>query len=307
MGSLGSHGLRWRQGVRAWVLADARRSRWVALEGQNDGPATPAEIAFAVGRRLVEPLDLALAPPVKAPPVPRAIVCVYRSANATRVRRFLDCAVGARAALWALDRPHPELTERTIGSGPGTRLQLLNRLAASLEPSPSGEWLAVVDDDVTFVSGDLDLALAAAGAAGLDVSQPSHSRWSHLSWGATAHRPLSRARLVRFVEQGPVVLLSPPARARLVPFPEDIGMGWGVEVLWSSHDDLRLGIVDAVTMRHENPVRRTGGYDVDREWNQAMDVLRAHGHEDFSELQRTLATWRPWQRHAPWKPRTPPP
>lgn len=234
------------------------------------------------------------------PDLPVAVVGVYRRANAHRLAAAIGDGGPVRAALWALDEPAPALEDRTVGTGPGLRFELLNRLVRSLEPFPAAEWLAVLDDDVRFLAGDLRSAVRVAAAGGVDLAQPSHGRWSHLNWSATAHRPLSRVRLTRYVEQGPVALLGPAARTGLLPFPEDLGMGWGVEVRWASRTDLRMGIVDAVTISHDSPVRRSGAYDIDEQWDQAVDLLHRHGHRDFPDLQATLGTWRPWQRRPPW-------
>jgi hypothetical protein len=107
------------------------------------------------------------------------------------------------------------------------------------------------------------------------------------------------ARLTRYVEQGPCVILSPRAREQILPFPEDIGMGWGVEASWATHADLRLGIIDAVHLRHLKAVSPSG-YDVDAEWERALQLLAATGAETWADLQKVSATWRADERVAPW-------
>src|SRR4051812_34891518 len=86
--------------------------------------------------------------PDTAPPA--ALVCVYRRHNAQSVLRLVAEAERAamRVRLWTLDDPIPELEQFTIGSGPGSRFQLLNKLASYDEPS---SWLVIADDDARFL------------------------------------------------------------------------------------------------------------------------------------------------------------
>jgi hypothetical protein len=57
-------------------------------------------------------------------------------------------------------------------------------------------------------------------------------------------------------------VLSQRGRELVLPLPEDIGMSWGVEARWwqaSRSGGARLGLVDAVAVRHLSPA--AGAYD----------------------------------------------
>ncbi len=278
--------------------------------GQTDspliGPFTqsdrggPAAIAAAL-ERLAEPYEPewpALRRVADAPEPKWSLVSIYREANRDVVHGLLDQLGRGRAALWALDAVAPSLEGRTVGSGPGHRFSLLNAMLEDLDLDDD-EWLVVADDDVRFVRGDVATTLKVADAASLDLAQPSHARWSFLSWGASRHRWGSMVRLTRYVEQGPLLCLGPCARKALVPFPETLGMGWGVEALWAAEDDLELGIVDATTMWHLRPVG--AGYDQQAAWRHAEEALAAQGFRSWPDLQRTTRTWRAWEASCPWR------
>ncbi len=231
-------------------------------------------------------------------PPPFTTVVVYRQRNEGLVRRLLSGASG-NSALWLLGERSEQTTLPVVGAGDGTRFENINRALRLGPPLAPDWWLVIADDDVTFERGDLNASVALAALAELDISQPSHATRSHLNWDVCRHRPRSNARLTRFVDQGPVIILSPRARKRLVPLPEELGMGWGVEAVWATYADLRIGVLDAVTIVHESPVTR-GGYDIDAEWAQAMTLLHLHGKNDWSELQKELARWRVGEPRPQW-------
>ena len=63
-------------------------------------------------------------------------------------------------------------------------------------------------------------------------------------------------RETRFVEIGPVTVFSRRAAAELLPFPE-LRYGWGLDLHWAAiagRRGWRLGVVDAVPVRHETGV-----------------------------------------------------
>jgi hypothetical protein len=231
-----------------------------------------------------------------------ALLCIVRSQHAAGVEAL---AAGARAAglavlLWALDEPSHALRGSVVGSGPGPRVQLLNRLwnrAAAAHP----ERVLVCDDDVRFERGDLGRFLQLAAVADLHIAQPAHVAGSHTSHAITRRARLSRVRRTSFVELGPVVLVRRPWLDAVFPLPEDFGMGWGVDLLWRdlAREGCRLGIVDAVGIRHLAPAG--SGYDVQPERKRMRAQLRARGLRDPAEAQRVVDVWRPWQRSAPWR------
>jgi hypothetical protein len=220
------------------------------------------------------------------------VASVYRARNATNLAKMLEplAAVDASVRLWSLDNVPPSLRRWTLGSGPGRRFELLNRLLA--DPIPG--WTVLADDDVRFRRGDVLDLIGIAELVGLDIGQPAHALGSNVSHSFTRAAPFSVARLTSFVEIGPVVVFSPAALPHVVPLPEQ-GMGWGTELAWSdlqrtSH--LRLGIVDAVRIDHLGAVGVA--YSSEDEFARTREILTEHGIADWSSLQRTHGSFRPW-------------
>lgn len=229
-----------------------------------------------------------------------ALICVYRKNGSDHVRALIDGLPASTVRLWSLDgEVPPDLADVTVGAGPGGRLTLLNRLVAALPQGAAAAGLVIADDDVRVEVGTLALLLDIARRLNLDVCQPAHLATSHSSWHFTRRRCLSVARRTTFVEQGPLLLLSAAAQDLLLPLPEDLSMGWGVEVRWSHQAEatgLRLGIVDAVGILHEAPAG--GAYDrAVEEAVLAAEVSRA-GLGDLRDLHRVLERVRPWHRTA---------
>ena len=196
---------------------------------------------------------------------------------------------GVEIRLWALDEIAPALAHLTSGVGPGARFVLLNALITRLEAVPDA--LVLLDDDVRFVVGDLPTLLAVGERAGLALWQPAHTATSEVSSGFVRRQWGCVLRRTSFVEQGPVVVVAAAAQALLLPLPEDMGMGWGVEARWEAslrRAGLPMGIVDAVALRHLVP----GGAAYDMEAAEAVlsSELSAAGLGALADLQRTLET-----------------
>lgn len=222
---------------------------------------------------------------------PMALVAVYRRRNASIMARVVAAmAPGSRVALWALDEIAPELRAHTCGIGPGARFALLNACVRAL-PARDGEWLVVSDDDVAFRRGDPASAVRIAHSAALHLSQPAHAWGSNLNWNYTRRRWLGIARRGRFVEIGPVFLLSPVGRGLVLPLPEDAGMGWGTEAVWAALEErgLRLGVIDAVLIDHLVPMATD--YDVVAERGRESVVTGRLGVEDLNDLQHDRERW----------------
>ena len=230
------------------------------------------------------------------------LVCVYRSENSPIVVELVNQALELEmaVALWALDSPIASLAERTVGCGPGSRLQLLNRLCNLLPASAAGQ-LVVCDDDIMFERGGLRELLALTKACHFGLAQPAHAPRSYVNHAITRARPLTLARVTTYVESGPVVVISPEWRSRVLPFPEELGMGWGVDLVWSDLQKVgcRLGIVDGVSLRHLAPAAR--GYDVGPEAERLRAMMKTRGIESLHAFQRTLDAWRIWQKEPPWR------
>ena len=92
------------------------------------------------------------------------------------------------------------------------------------------------------------------------------------------------------MEIGPVFAVAPDWRPSLLPFPAQ-GMGWGVELSWYDllAKGLRMGIVDAVPMRHvgkigisygRGPEQRRQEIEMNERgisaWTDVQKELRSH-------------------------------
>jgi len=283
--------------MRRRVRKLARRSADVprAAAGALAARAT----RWLLGRRL----------PLTGPRPPRSalLVCIYRAHNAPTVVRLVDDATahGWEVRLWALDRVAPVLATATVGSGPGPKFPLLDRVLGDADPGRF-DWIVVADDDVVFDAGSIDDLVLVAEAAGLDLVQPAHTERSHRSFEFTVRQRFSAARRTTFVEIGPVFAFRNTLTARMLPFPADHTMGWGLEIDW--HDlgrsGVRLGIVDGVAVRHLAPVGK--GYAAKTQHQQLDERLAARGLRSLCDLQSTVGVWRPWNRAPEWDdPATP--
>lgn len=229
------------------------------------------------------------------------VAAVYRRRCADRLATLLDSLAPLRAdvRLWALDEPAPALAGRTVGQGAGGKFELVNAALAARDV-PAGVPVVVTDDDVTLGRGSLAALVERGREAGFGLWQAAHARGSQGAHPVTFRRPWSRARRTTFVEIGPVFVVDGPGRERVLPFPAGIGMGWGLEIDWwrLGRDGLALGVVDEVTVMHDEAPGVTYGQDA--EWARLSARLRDAGLGHVREAQQTLGTWRPWQRRAPW-------
>lgn len=242
--------------------------------------------------------------PSRGPIPPAVVACVYRRASEERVARLLDGVPDSwTVALWALDEVAPVLAHATVGEGPGARFELLN--AALATTNTDDRWVVVTDDDV-IVRRSLADFVAMADRAGLDLAMPGHYGCSFHNHPITRRRLGSRARTTTFVEIGPVLAVRPAWVSRLVPFPEDDGLGWGAELAWSDLVDggCRLGIVDATPALHLVPPGRA--YDQRAEMARLEAELDRRGIVGTSTrarvdaIQRTTGTWSHWRSDPPW-------
>lgn len=235
------------------------------------------------------------------------VLCVYRERNTAPLQRLLrGLPDGWSTHLWALDAISPALADRTLGCGPGDKFDLLNRLYGAAKPDPAAHIL-FVDDDVVFTRGSLWRFVSWSQRAGLDLSQPAHGWRSAFFHTITGRRRWCRARLTTFVEIGPIVYVGPRVRSDVLPFPSDLGMGWGLEFSWSDlvSRGYLLGIVDRTPVRHLGTIG--DAYDQVAERKRLADTFAAHGVDGWEAIQKTLSCWRPWQSRPPWQadPRSP--
>jgi hypothetical protein len=198
-----------------------------------------------------------------------------------------------KLALGATHAPEPALAAHTVAEGlAGGKFENLNRvLAAAKADEP--DWLIAIDDDVRLPSRFLDRFIALCERFALDLAQPAQTLRSHSAWKVARRRPASLVRQTRFVEIGPVTAFGRRARARLVPFPE-LRFGWGLDLHWAAlaaEEGWRLGVVDAVPVRHES--RLVGaGYDRGEAVVEAAGFLAERPYLPASRAGDTLAVHR---------------
>jgi GT2 family glycosyltransferase len=172
------------------------------------------------------------------------------------------------------------------------KFENLNALLAA-HPPAQYDWLLVIDDDVALPRGFLDAFLCAAERTGLKLAQPAHRLHSHAAWPVTRRHPGATARETTFVEIGPVTAFHRDSFDVLLPFPEGLPMGWGLDVHWAAvaaEHGWPIGIVDATPIGHTQ--RPAGsGYARDAAQAQARAFLADRPYVRRDEV-RTLAVHR---------------
>jgi hypothetical protein len=230
------------------------------------------------------------------------VLCVYRCRNTHVVMRHVAAAQRYRweVRLWALDEIQPELASYSYGAGKGAKFVLLNSLLSGVKCFADFDWIIVLDDDVALYRGSLAAFVALAERTGMSLAQPAHSFGRYRSFRVNCCHPLSVARLTTYVEIGPVFAVSRRWAKRILPFPEEFQMGWGLDVLWSDlvQEGARLGVIDWVTLNHLSPLAKD--YNRSPEYERMLQVLHERGYSSLREIQKTLAVWRPWQERPPW-------
>jgi hypothetical protein len=204
---------------------------------------------------------------------PDSIHIVPAVAELHRSRHELGLALGSAG------EPIPALAPDTVASAlHGGKFENLNALLQK-SLGTSFDWLLVVDDDVGLPPHFLDRFLALCERFGLALAQPAQTLRSHAAWRVTRRQRDSLVRETRFVEIGPVTAFRKEAAAALTPFPE-LRYGWGLDLHWAAlakENGWRLGVVDAVPVRHEH-----------------APVAASYRHEDAIEEATSFLTGRPF-------------
>jgi GT2 family glycosyltransferase len=176
------------------------------------------------------------------------------------------------AARAELERSRHDVAIVTAPAGARGKFENLNALLTE-HPPDAYDWVLVVDDDVALPRGFLDAFLHVAERAGFELAQPAHRLHSHAAWAITRRRPGAAARETTFVEIGPVTAFHRDAVGALLPFPEGLRMGWGLDVHWAAvaaQRGWRIGVVDATPIGH---TQKPAGSDYPRA--QAEEEARA--------------------------------
>jgi hypothetical protein len=198
-----------------------------------------------------------------------------------------------RLAFGSTGPADPALTDHTVAERlGGGKFENLNRLLAETN-GREVDWLLVVDDDVRLPIRFLDRFVALCERFGLDLAQPAQTLRSHSAWKVARRRPASLVRETRFVEIGPVTAFGRRARGELLPFPE-LRFGWGLDLHWAAvamQHGWRLGVVDAVPVRHESRLV-AAGYAHDDAVDEAVRFLAERPYLPASCAADVLAVHR---------------
>lgn len=218
-----------------------------------------------------------------------AVATVYRRRNLELVKR-LHNGSSVMSLLWQLE-PGPPAIPNSLGTGPGGRTHLLNRLLRDV--GSEARWVVFADDDAVLPCG-LAHFLETAERGGYDVAQPARA-WNSRSHFLLMRRPWAESRHVTFVEIGPIVAIGPRAQSLLLPLSEDSPMGWGADIDWSLNfaDRLRFGVVDQCPMSHAGVVGEDYEQDV-VEWQARQRALERAGVRNLRQLQNTKSTRFRW-------------
>jgi hypothetical protein len=228
--------------------------------------------------------------------IPRRAVLVlgiYRPDDhlaAAVVENLRESRHDVRIALGSTGPPDPVLAAETVASGlGGGKFPNLNAVLGQV-PADS-DWVLVTDDDVRLPRRFLDRLLGVCESLSLDLAQPAQTLGSHAAWGVTRRRGGVLARETRFVEIGPVTLFSRRAAAELLPFP-GLRYGWGLDLHWAAlaaHRGWRLGIVDALPVRHERAAV-AAAYSREEAVAEAQRFLAGRPYLPAERAADTLAT-----------------
>ncbi len=113
-----------------------------------------------------------------------------------------------------------QITVSTFPMGDRGKFANINAaLDAAGMPLPSFDWLLVVDDDIAWTAGTLDLFLGIAEASGLVIAQPAHRIHSYASHAVTQRHAGSIARRTNLVEIGPFTAFHRQTFSDVLPFP----------------------------------------------------------------------------------------
>jgi hypothetical protein len=230
---------------------------------------------------------------------PVTMLVVARSRNAHQVKALARQFAVTDLRVWGLDGPIEALRPHTVGTGPGQKFELLNRLYEA-SPIPGDHWIVVADDDVVLSRGTGQKLIQIGARARFDLFQPGHSLSSLYIHTFLVGRPAVRADLVTFVEIGPLFVVAPSKRGTFLPFPDGVGMGYGLELQWWKHQSEggRLGLISQCRMVHLSPVGAL--YEVGEEKERLRRALADAGLSDLGASLENRGRWWRWSANPPW-------
>jgi hypothetical protein len=184
------------------------------------------------------------------------------------------------------------VTVATIPMQPRGKMANINAAIAPFDLSEF-DWLLIVDDDIDFGAGFLDLLLAEASHRGFRLAMPAHRQPSFASFKVTLRHWGTASRRTGYVEIGPVTLLHRETFSALLPFPE-LRWAWGIDIHWANVAASRgwpIGVVDIATIRHLRPI--AGTYRSKAAGTEAEAFLAAQGDDlPRSMILRNFARYR---------------
>jgi hypothetical protein len=225
-------------------------------------------------------------------------LCIYRPGRERAVALASELARSrhdVRLAFGALGARDPRLADETVvGSLAGGKFENLNAVwSASGADGAVPDWVVVADDDVALPPRFLDRFLGLCEHFELDLAQPAQTLRSHAAWRVTRRRGGSLVRETRYVEIGPVTAFSREVAETLIPFPA-LRFGWGLDLHWGAlarERDWRLGVVDAVPVRHDMAPVATD-YPRAEAVREEQQFLATRPYLDAAEAQETLRVHR---------------
>lgn len=164
-----------------------------------------------------------------------------------------EWGIDQRWACLGSKAPHPDdacvrlhITEQI------PKFTLINQLLSGVELG-AYDYIAVCDDDIVLPADFADRYLRIVGKRRFDLSQPARTHESYTDHYFVNQLLGIESRQTRFVEIGPMFVLSRNACAALLPLDEASPMGWGCDFVWPvlcEKHHLTQGIVDAVPITH---------------------------------------------------------
>jgi hypothetical protein len=159
---------------------------------------------------------------------------------------------------------------------PAGKFDNINEALAGLDLNKY-DWMLIIDDDIGLPTDFLDLLIYFSFTYGFKLAQPAHRFRSYAAYKITERHWASQVRTTGFVEIGPATLLHRDTFADLIPFPS-LRWAWGLDFLWADiakRQDWRMGVIDAVAIRHLRPVGAS--YDTLAARDEAIAFLTSQG------------------------------
>lgn len=153
------------------------------------------------------------------------------------------------------------------------------------EPSIFSEYKAIwfLDDDLEISFEDVDIFFKMMSELGLSLAQPSLSKDSPISFFITTNDTECLARYTNFVEIMMPAFSQAAFRLCVETFDKAIS-GWGLDYVWPKmlgYPDQKIGIVDAIVVKHTKPMDVSGGA-----FYRYLKSLGVNAREELLQLRK---------------------